>query len=335
MTTTECRAKDPSTCWKHGSVSAESMYQSYVSSTLVRKEPATHPVSAAGVFSSSWTGKAPKWWKKYESKAMADEQLPTKPELIDIIDSPAGPLAVVWQNESQADNDRSVTMSSGMGVSVCYYKSVKTGETLGYVKMTSMNPESFERSFGNDEFTPFRYMSRYSGSRYGFEGGWDEPYGNRNLTGEELLQKRREVWVKAQNNLGRGLYTEDKEYVSAVNVSARHLPDDKTVAKDLKEFAAPVKKEMTNKRTYFKTPYVDYSKVEEPLKGKGFGAALYVYTAKKLGENGQVLRGSGIQSDDAQALWSRFTTKFPKNISSIKLNYMGEKSIAPILDFRV
>lgn len=154
------------------------------------------------------------------------------------------------------------------------------------------------------------------------------------MTGEALLAKRREIWVDVQRNMGSGVQTAAGEHVEARNVTAEHVPDKAAVVKDLKKFATVVKKEMANKKVYFKTPYVDHSRVKDSLKGKGFGAALYVYGAKKLGEQGKVLRSSGIQSDDAQALWGRFAKKFPKNHASIMLNYMGEKSKAFVLDFR-
>lgn len=156
-----CKAKDPSTCWKHGSVSAESMFQSYQSAELVRTKPASHPVSAASVYSGTSPEAEPEWWKQYKADAEADEALPTTPELVDIIESPEGLLAVVWHSESQDDGDRNVTFDSGIVISAIQYHSMKTGETLGHVKIASMDETSFERSFGKDEFTPFRWQARY------------------------------------------------------------------------------------------------------------------------------------------------------------------------------
>jgi hypothetical protein len=292
-----------------------------------------HPVTSAINSSLKWTGEAPEWWSEYKEKAMADPELPTTPELLDVIDSPMGKLAVIWHNESQAESDRYVTLDSGMGIYACYYKSFDTGEELGRVGMTHMTTESVERTFGNDEFTPFRWQARFTGTNYHFREG-DTKTGYHNLTGEALLEKRRETWLDANKASRKSYITPDGEYVAPYDLDKTHIPDDKTVQKDLKVFYKTFKKEMDNKRKYYSVPYVDFSEVKNPLKGKGFGAALYIYTAQKLGAQGKVLRGSGLQSDSAQGLWKTFNKHFSKNVSKITLDYNGEKSTYPILDFR-
>lgn len=350
-TIVKCRAKDPANCSYPGHKSLHAPVQSHIKdmrqffgealpspktiSSLSHK-PASLTQHAAKT-SLTWKGDKPSWWNKFYEESASNPHLPSQPELLDVIDSPAGKLAVVWQPESQDKADDGMTITSGIGVSACYYKSIETGRTLGYIKMASMTEETVEKAFGNDEFTPYRWSSRFSGSNFGFraKASLMQPYGERDLTGDELIQKRREVWVHAQQNLGAGLKTEDGGYVSSINVTQKNLPDDATVQKDLKKFARVINKQIKFKKEYYKTPYVDFSRVEEPLKGKGFGSALYVYTARRLAQNDQVLRGSGIQSDDAMRTWENFRKNLKGKVSSIELNYNGDKSISPVLDFRI
>jgi hypothetical protein len=345
VTKSKCQAKDPAKCRYHTTrynalaqpQPSKSLYDHY----LATKDTAagfTLPKNISSIAADSslnYEGTQPKWWKGYQEKAAADEKLPAKAELIDVIDSPAGKLAVVWQNESHQKGDRGLTMDSGIGINVCYYKSFETGETLGYVKMAYMDDRTVKMSFGDDEFTPFRWEDRYSGSSYGFRYSPEmKTSKDRVISKEEAIELRRKVWVAAIKASDMGIKTADGKYVASYNINESHLPDDKTVAKDLKKYAKEMQKTIDIKREYYKTPYVDYSQVNDKLKGKGFGAALYVYTARKLGEQGKVLRGSGIQSDDAQSLWGKFAKRFPNNVSNIELESRSGKTISPILDFR-
>jgi hypothetical protein len=295
------------------------------------------PLNSAVQSNLRWTGEKPEWWDKYKTDAEADGQLSITPELLDVIDSPMGKLAVIWQDEAQTNKERDLSLGSGFRCNVSYYKSFDTGKTVGYVKMTYMDEKSVERTFGNDEFTAYRWTSRYGGERYPFSDNYhngDPTYGERNLTGEELLEKRRQVWLIAQKNMGEGITNAEGKYIPSYNLSEKNIPDDKTVAKDLKIFTKEINKAIKERKRYFETPYVDYSRVERPLSGQGYGAALYVYTAKKLAQQGKILRGSGIQSGSAQTLWENFTKHFPENITTVKLSDRGKRKTAPALDFR-
>lgn len=342
-TKTKCQAKNPETCFYHGTATAaapttKSLYEAYEESRKAAPVPVKVPknaVNSAVESSLVWKGKQPSWWKQYEAEALKNEGLPVKAELIDVVDSPLGKLAVVWQDGSMEKRDRGLSEDSGMGTRVCYYKSFETGETLGYVKMTYIDDASAEKSFGNDEFTPFRWEDRYSGTSYGFRFQDDmEATMNGNLTEEELLKVRKKVWSSAQRSSGKGITNSEGKYIPSYNISEEDIPEGEALIKDLKAFSKEMNKTIKAKKKYFATPFVDYSKVDKSLKGKGFGAALYVYTARKLGENGQVLRGSGVQSDDAQSLWGKFKEKFPDNVSTIKLTNLGRQTTAPTLDFR-
>jgi hypothetical protein len=81
-------------------------------------------------------------------------------------------------------------------------------------------------------------------------------------------------------------------------------------------------------------PLVSQSRVSEELEGKGYGAALYVYTARKLAEHGQVLKGSNLQSPSAQKLWSKFKNRLPAHVGSQTYADNGKEYTVPVLDFR-
>lgn len=330
--TQKCRAKDPSKCTYHGTaLTAESMYQSFVAAKKTEKveKPLTgsaRMVDRALNCSLSWDGEEPEWFTQYSKEAQNNLHLPTTPVILDVVDSPAGPLAVVWNDESQRKQDLGASLGSGYTATMIQYKSMATGESYGHVITAQQTPESLERTFGNDEFTVWRYNERYSGTYYGFQDYNDEhayAYGQRDLEGEELLQKRRDLWVIAERSL-KGRY----------NAADSDLPDDETVAADLKKYAVQIQKKMDEKTPYYSVPYIDYSTVNRDLQGKGFGAALYVYTARKLAERGDVLRGSGLQTPYAETLWSKFAEKMPKRVKEVTVSYEGEKRTFPSLDFR-
>lgn len=330
----KCRAKDISKCPYHGAVTAEGMYQSFIREQMGRNSSTSIPITAALKSSLAWKGEIPTWWDAYKNQTMNDAELPNTPELLDVIDSPEGKLAVVWQKNSQESQDRNMTLESGMNVNICYFKSFETGEKVGYIKLSAMNDEAMEHSFGKDEFSPFRYQARYSGKRYHFY----ERNGDRNLTGEGLQEKRREIWLDAMRAQGVGVRNAENVYVEARNLTKEHIPDDSTVAKDLKKFSTEFSKEINNARKYFKIPFVDFSSVNSSVSGAGYGTSLYVYAARRLGVQGQVLRGSGTQTDEAKNLWAKLKKNFPQNVSTVKLTYSRTYSQAvktfPIFDFR-
>ena len=343
----KCNAKDKSKCRFHGHpdnglsvvLMQEKINAIFQASAQPKEVPAKELTDNALSSSLEWKGKKPKWWAAYAEELENHPLLSTSAELVDVVDSPAGPLAVIWQHESHAANDLGVNLGSGYGIKTCFYKSMQTGETLGYIKMAYVDESTIERSFGDDEFTPFRVARRFDSSlRVRFENETemdkDLRHGERNLTGEALLQKRREVWLACAKAAEKNIIDANGESIAYYNISDKHIPDDTQVEKDLKVYRKEYQKGVEEKKESFKAPYVDFSRVDEPLKGKGYGTALYVYTARMLGKENKVLRGSGLQSDDAQKVWDGFKKKFPNNVSKMNRDHYGEVLIDPILDFR-
>lgn len=271
----------------------------------------------------SWGSSRPVWWHEYSRESTESKTAAASPEILDVIDSPEGKLAVVWEDTSQARNDSFTQLESGYQVQRCVLRSWETGKEVGEVKVSWVSDETIKRSFGDDEFTPFRYQHRYSGTHYGF--GEDELYDKNPLHEDALLQRRREVWRIAN--------THDRlRYRSPV--AGRTEPSDEQVKTDLEEWSREIRSDMTRWKESLATPFVDYSSISKPLRGQGFGTALYIYTARKLGTQGKVLRSSGLQSDKAKEVWARFQKRFPQHIRSTShTSEFGEKQETFILSF--
>jgi hypothetical protein len=343
-----CQAKDPSTCRHHGHPVVSNAdkavdLQNKISEALGSKVtiPAAplqskNPLINQALNSDmNWKGEKPDWWEAYKTESENDPDIPNTPELLDVIDSPSGKLAVVWHEQANEDRVKSLTLDSGYGATACYYKSVETGEIMGYVRTTYIDEDSLKRSFGDDEFAVWRMRSRYGGIRYPFTRDNDTMMlGDRNLEGQELLAKRREVWIAAHRDLRKNIINPDGSETSSYNINENDVPNHAQVEKDLKTLSKAPRKEMQDKIKHFGTPYIDYSSVNGNLKGQGFGTALYLYSARQLGKQGRTMRASGTQTDDAQAVWKRFKKAFPDNVSSIKRNMNNRRTVHPMFDFR-
>jgi hypothetical protein len=268
----------------------------------------------------------PEWWAGYvnESETAHKKQFQSTPELLDIIPSAKGDLAVVWQPMSQTDRDFG-PLEAGHDMRVLYLINADTGEQEGYLKLSSVSNESFARAFGNDEFTPFRYRSKESGARYSYldlvsgdpyeDDEEDEPI-------DDIDELRRRVWKTAKLDFH---HQEPKE-----------LPDDATIRSELKEFAKEIQPDMTQKKRYFKTPFIDFSRVSDDLQGQGFGASMYVYAAKMLATQDLKLRSTfeRNQSPQARAMWSRFKEQMPERVGTMSLTRFYDKKNFQTLDFR-
>lgn len=302
----------------------------------------TNPLVARAADSSLvWDGVKPAWWAGYRSELMSHPDAATEPKLVDVVDSPVGPLAVVWQDECYDRSELSMSFDSAIGMQVCYFKSVETGATLGYIRVASMSDETIERSFGDDEFTAFRFRSRFGGTRYPFQ---DEPDvsgapglrgGQRNLSGDALVQKRREVWLTAHQDLDVPVRGADGGVIPSYRLSERDVPaDEAEVRRSLAEMADVIREDMKVKRAYHGTPYISYSSVEGPLRGKGFGSALYVYTARMLGSQGKAVRASMNQQPSAERAWQKLVKSFPQQSKRMTIVNNDESLRVAVLDFR-
>jgi hypothetical protein len=337
MTKHRCRSDNPAQCRYHGTpvpsaTSISSFFGKNLPKNLQSKKVSTNetPVSItnrAETVALGYTGEQPKWWKKFAEESEAHPTIPSRPELLDVIDSPVGKLAVVWQPDDQEDRN---IIYSGLGIKACYFKSFKTGEDLGHVKIQYKTDETFARSFKNDDYTLFRWKEEsFPRREYGLE---DAPE-TTELEDKKALNKT--IWKNIVHNSRTDIITSNKERVYCSDVTEEHAPDDQTVKKIIAKERKKLEQEMAdNLGNYSTGGFVERSRVDEKLSGKGYGTALYLYTARKLAEQNTVIRASGIQSQDAQNLWNRFSKKYPNRVKPVTFTYMGKEKTVPTLDFR-
>lgn len=190
------------------------------------------------------------------------------------------------------------------------------GVEVGYLNVAEMSDEALENSFGNDEYRGFRYMSRYSGASYGNLYHYDKETNSDTIrfpqSDEEKREFKNELWLNTVRN--QELVLRSKNHNISIPVASRHLdeshvPDPEQVDRDLQVIHSTALKEMQKAQNYHKTPSVDYSNISDKYRGTGIGSRLYQITAKDLGTQNKVLRGSGIQSDSAQTLWKTIREK--------------------------
>jgi hypothetical protein len=281
----------------------------------------------------------PDWWETYVKEKASHEDYPSTPELVDVIDTPLGKAAVVW--ESQSNRNSSLTKDSGMYIDLLSLRLMDSGEEVGYINNCYINEGSYKASFGDDEFTEFRYHKRYSGSYINLAEVTPERVEEGKVTEEELEAVRNNAWLRiTQSGIEaagyRGGYQTENGWVSGYQVGEKHTPLKEQRDADLDRYRSYIRKEMDKKEAYFKDPFIDYSNIDDRLKGKGLGTAMYIYSARKLAQTGRRLRGSGLQSDEAGSVWARFKTNLPAyfKTGALKKPYSGAKTEVVYLDFR-
>lgn len=277
--------------------------------------------------SLQWDGEKPKWMDAYASE-MENYEFPSTPELMDVFDSPQGKIAVVWEPHSFAEGDKYVQREKGMQVSQFVLKHFDTGEKLGRMVVSSISDESFARSYKDDELTPLRYR--------GGKGGMLSDLLEDEYINAPLDEQYRYAWRVGHRDLGKSIQ-HNGEWVAGHEITDEHIPQDMDrVKKDVHELASTVSVEMNHSRQYFKTPFVDYSSVDDSLKGLGIGSASYIYVARRLAKDGQCLRASGLQSADAEKTWESMKSRLSDRVKEITLvkNVKGDTQDCLTLDFR-
>jgi len=255
---------------------------------------------------------APKWLAPSAKKQK--ELFGSEPEYLGTIQTDAGELAVVWQQDSIMGNDISVQLERGYETSQLTLNDPKTGEQMGYIKLGSQTKESLERSFGTDKYREFVWASDALGGFYGITEintkDWSTSVPVREKTGAELLDAKKKLWLAAHK------FTHDvpksidpdvlRTYGGLSRLEEKDAPDDENViAKDLETPRRKLAKQMKEITGWHDDPIIDYIELERPLRGKGTGQALYILAARKIATKGRVLRASGIQTNAAQATWKR------------------------------
>jgi hypothetical protein len=308
----------------------------------------------------TYDGPTPEWLNKIKDESKALYPHAKEPKIIDIVDSPAGKLAVVWNEHSLKDGDKHIQEERGFTIRETSLISMETGKKLGYVKTEFVDDESLKRSFGDDEWSSIRYMDEFEGSSFGTHGYVDvepEPgvdkYGRKNRKGvkkinlldkaktpEEKLAAKKNIWAESHRALRLTPESMEKESyedrVAYYNLNVSHAPSSEAeIDKDLKQIRKIADKKYKNFKSDFKTPFVDFSRTEDEIKGTGLGSAMYVYAGRMLGKENKIFRGSGLQSESAGDVWSRFAKNEKLPISKMIQKYSkSEPTECYYLDFR-
>lgn len=167
---------------------------------------------------------------------------------------------------------------------------------VGYLNVTHTTAEMVAAELP----TPFHWADENTGTSFGF-GYYDEVSPQR-------------IWASAYQALrttppsadGKGLWV----------ISEQDAPTDPDVlVRELAWAEAQFAEQVCQFVRNLSIPFVDYSFLDHTatgpdgavvrLRGTGIGQLMYVLAAKRLAEQGKVLRASGIQSEEAEALWRR------------------------------
>lgn len=302
----------------------------------------------------NYTGPSPEWLKKLEKDSTAAFGPGNEPKIIDVIDSPAGPLAVVWARQSTRSNDFHIINERGFNIREISLVSMADGENHGYVKAAFVDDESCARSWGDDDFTSIRYMDEYDGHSFGTkqyvessrdaDGKRKKDHDFKKIdvlasakTPEEVLAAKKKIWAASYSALKLPVNDAQGEYVAHYNVNETHAPQtEEEIDIALKPVHKATSRKLDDFKKDFRNPYVDFSRSGEKIQGTGLGSAMYVYTARMLGKENKLLRGSGLQSGSAVVAWEGLSKD--KRLPVKKLTQHWSKaeksSVVPVLDFR-
>jgi hypothetical protein len=302
----------------------------------------------------NYTGPSPKWLKKLQQDSTAAFGPGNEPKIIDVIDSPAGPLAVVWARQSTRSNDFHIINERGFNIREISLLSMKDGENHGYVKAAFVDDDSCKKSWGDDEYSSIRYMDEYDGHNFGIKE-YVEPSRDANgkikkdhdfkkidvlseaKTPEEVLAAKKKIWAASYCELKLPVNDEQGNYVASYNVNETHAPQtEEEIDASMKPVLKVTGRKFDDFKKDFRNPYVDFSRSGEKIQGTGLGSAMYVYTARMLGKENKLLRGSGLQSGSAVVAWEGLAKdkRLPVKKLTQHWSKSDKSSVVPVLDFR-
>lgn len=299
-------------------------------------------MAAENALSMDMTPKpAPAWLGPNAKKQK--ELFGSEPEYLGTIQTDAGELAVVWQQDSIERSDVSVQLERGYETSQLTLNDPKTGEEMGFIKLGSQTQASLDRSFGTDQYREFAWASDALGGFHGFEDvdvkTWERSVPVREKTGAELVEAKKALWVAAYKcikTIPAGVDKSELGYIGIYELGVKHAPNDEaTLDKELEIPRKELAKKMKATTGWHDDPIIDYIELERPLRGKGTGQALYILAARKLATKGRVLRASGLQTEAAQATWKRMdeNPKIPTGTRTKATPESGTEKTYLTLDF--
>lgn len=284
------------------------------------KKEKNHPLTDQALSSTlKYSGEIPQWLNKINENNKSNEN--NRSEIIDVIDTNAGKLAVVWNEMPENSSDRYVLFNRGFNLKTIEYRDMETGEVKGYLKATYVDDESTKFAFGNDEYSAMKwYCSKTLGTGI-FEKQYDETNEENDRTvtpndflndSEKRIDAKKKVWANAYramretpNSFKEREDLDDRDKTS-YNLSEKYAPNDEAIMdEEIAQINEKFKDLYENNKRSYGTPYIDFSNLDNSLRGQGVGTSMYVYTARKLSEKGLGLSASGTQSDQAQKTWKR------------------------------
>lgn len=282
----------------------------------------------------SYSGPQPKWLKKInKSTGLMKDLFGTEKELIDVLDSPLGQLAVVWEKNGTRANQIHSIVESGYAISNIEYYTMDKGELVARVGATYTTDETIKQAYGDDKWAPFRHIADRK-SFYGMK----TQYPDRSVKDEAKMKSFKKEYFtrhelpdlsnpKEKFELFRQLST---HYDRWGNLNEEDYTSEQLDTK-IEEYRLRAEQDLEDfRKNYSKSAYIDYITIEHPrLQGKGFGASLYIFMARKLGEQGLPLHESGIQTHLAEKAWRRMAadTRIPMKVARWVYQERGRKLV--------
>lgn len=293
------------------------------------KKRTQHPATARALSSPlTYSGPLPPGFQ--EKSDFEYETFGTRPVVVDVMETPVGSAAVVWSKNSTDDSD--ITMwKRGFEINSISLMSMEDGRKLGYLKVQVVTEEKCKQAFGDDEWSAFRYKENFGGGL--LVKSWDEkPEVGKTTDPTELLEAKQRLWHNCRTFHGRDL-PPSKVKMKSWSYSEDDAPEGDLLEEELASMREVFGKQYQEFKRTRATPFVDFSRLETEVKGKGLGPALYVYTSRCLAKfEGNPLSSSGLQSEEAQGLWRKLQSNPALPVKETKDPWgKGEKRY--LLDF--
>jgi len=279
-------------------------------------------------------------WIWEQTSRLQQELFGVTPQVIATVESPLGPLAVVWEEATVEPNDLVSEVEDGYLISRISYRTMSSGELVGYLKTTSMSEDSVAKSFGDDEWRGLRY-SRTRESFYPMDR--EHVKGDRNYDlrqgAEDFKRSRVEPPALDSREKLAEFVSKAQSHFRSYGDSSPAFMDEDQLRVELTRLQDMANENLDHYRESFEEPFIDYIKLDrEELRGQGLGASLYVFMARKQAERGLPLRASGLQTPEAEKSWSRMAadTRFPIRVGNFLYRDRNHRKVSAsyFLDFR-
>lgn len=294
---------------------------------------------AAFASSLTYNGKPPRWFKNvFKEGKERYKHFGTEPELIDVIDGPQGKLAVIWEPHSVEDNDVFVELERGYVISRLTYRDIETGEVKAYLKSSRISLERAALSYGTDEWAGLRFMDDQNGTNalhrtypHTRRASKDklperviiEPY-IPGATEDERLAQKKKIWSELHRRKPGAVSGK----INTWNSKAVETLTEEQLEQDIAAQQVWAKERLAERIEDVATPFIDYVKLEEDLRGKGMGHSLYIYSARLHAKYDNLpLHSSGVQSDEAVRSWRRMGADPRMPLKVVKKVYRHEGSV--------